>query len=118
MIRRLFTYGTLRDPQVLFGVIGRQLARPPRVGRLQGFERRLDLAPWPLAVPEPGATIDGLLWFGLSGRDFELLDQYEGIADRLALYHRTVVAIELFDTPVIARAWVYVATPELAQQLA
>lgn len=76
----LFAYGTLMFPQVIRTVIG----HAPRgdLAMASGFDR-LELIghPFPGMVPapdRPDATVEGVLYEGLSAVDWKELDDFEG----------------------------------------
>jgi hypothetical protein len=76
----LFAYGTLREPLLLEGVLGHPL---------DGLDIRLATAPgfrtvfypgriYPALTASDGAIAEGLAIGGLSARDMEILDLFEG----------------------------------------
>ena len=80
ILRPLFVYGTLRDPELLAAVLGRPLrpgAMPP--ASAPGF--RAVLYPgrvYPALVRTPGAAAPGLLLTDLTPFERDVLDAYEG----------------------------------------
>jgi gamma-glutamylcyclotransferase (GGCT)/AIG2-like uncharacterized protein YtfP len=62
---------------------------------------------WACAVPEPGATVYGLLW-ELRASDVEALDAYEGVAE--GEYVPQGVRAERWPFGGAVDAWIYVAT--------
>lgn len=76
---RFFFYGTLLDADVRRAVLGTLAPASVEPARLAGW-RRFSLAgvTFPIARPERGAAIDGLLVRGLDAQAGRLLDVYEG----------------------------------------
>jgi hypothetical protein len=62
---------------------------------------------WACAVPEPGATVYGLLW-ELHDSDVEALDIYEGVAE--GDYVPKTVRAERWPSGEGVDAWIYAAT--------
>ncbi len=100
----LFVYGTLRDPDLLAGVLGRRLgsdavhsARAPGF-RVVAYPGRI----YPALVRAPGAAADGLLLTGLTPFERDLLDAYEGEE-----YRRDTIATILADEPELHEAETY-----------
>lgn len=92
MSELLFVYGTLRDPDVLGGVLGRPL-RPaallPAVA--PGFVAlHYPGRIYPALVRRPGGTAPGLVLTDVSPFERDLLDAFEG-----AEYRRGIVAVML-----------------------
>ena len=76
----LFVYGTLRDPDLLAGVLARPLradamlaARAPGF-RTAHYPNRI----YPALVRAPGASADGLVLTDLTPFEADLLDAFEG----------------------------------------
>jgi gamma-glutamylcyclotransferase (GGCT)/AIG2-like uncharacterized protein YtfP len=85
----LFVYGTLRDPDLLAGI----LARPAPVARLPatapGFRAvHYPDRIYPALVRAPGAIAEGLVLPDLSAFERDLLDAYEGDE-----YRRSAIAV-------------------------
>lgn len=83
----LFVYGTLRDPDLLAGVLGRPLraeyllsATAPGFVALH-YPRRI----YPALVRRPGGTAPGLVLTDLTRFERDLLDAFEGEEYRPAL---------------------------------
>lgn len=100
----LFVYGTLRDPDLLAGVLDRPL-RPPHLhpARAPGFRavhypRRV----YPALIRSPGGAAEGLLLTDLSPFERDLLDAFEGEE-----YRREVIAAVLADEPELHEADAY-----------
>lgn len=76
----LFAYGTLMEPRLLEGVLGHALEGIALVPmRAEGF--RTVFYPgriYPALVESPGAVTDGVAVAGLSARDMDILDLFEG----------------------------------------
>jgi hypothetical protein len=79
-MRRLFVYGTLRDPELFRAVAGRPLAAfSPRPLRLAGFRSaRLAHAPFPALAAAAGASAAGLVLSGVDRGTLARLVRYEG----------------------------------------
>ena len=76
----LFVYGTLRDPDLLAGVLNRTL-RPAHMhpARAPGFRAvHYPGRIYPAVVRQPGAAADGLLLTDLTPFERDLLDAFEG----------------------------------------
>lgn len=80
MVRPLFVYGTLRDPDLLSGVLNRALsaaAMLPAVApglRAVHYPGRV----YPALVRAPGAAAEGLVLTDLTPFEHDLLDAFEG----------------------------------------
>jgi gamma-glutamylcyclotransferase (GGCT)/AIG2-like uncharacterized protein YtfP len=75
---RLFAYGTLMEPEVLQGILGRTLPCLPAT--LADHRRcRVPGEDYPALIPAPGETCSGLLLSGLGNEDWRRLDAYEGL---------------------------------------
>ena len=112
----LFVYGTLRDPDLLAGLLGRRL--PPETvhaARAPGFKAvHYPGRIYPALVRSPGAGADGLLIAGLSPFERDLLDAYEGEE-----YRRTPIPTMLTEEPELHEADAYlpvVAVPTDAHE--
>ena len=105
----VFLYGTLTDPDVLARVLGRPL-RPGELepARLDGFRRRrAAAASYPVLVPAPDATVDGLLLHPASDRDVRRLNHFES-----GEYHAELRPVRTRDG-VTRPAWLYAARADL-----
>ena len=99
----LFAYGTLMWPEILEAVAGRRLEGSPAV--LEGYSRfRVKGEPYPVVIPSPKGTVEGVLYQELTPEEFRRLDAFEGVE-----YNR--VEIRLNDRP----AFVYVLSEEWRQ---
>ena len=98
-IPTLFAYGTLREPQILEGVLGHSL---------EGLRLQAATAPgfrtvfypgriYPALVEARGATAEGLAVGGLSAADLAVLDLFEGDE-----YQRRAIAIDVEGTSITA----------------
>lgn len=85
----LFVYGTLRDPDLLAAVLGRQLrSGGQHVARAPGFRAvHYPGRAYPALIRVPGAAAEGLLLIDLSPFERDLLDAFEGEE-----YRRTPIA--------------------------
>lgn len=97
---RLFVYGTLADPTICAGLLGR--APRPAPARLRGFVRReVRGETYPAIVAEPGGLVPASVYADISREELAVLDGYEGDE-----YARIEVAVE--TDAGVTRAWVYV----------
>lgn len=105
----LFAYGTLMVPAVIKAVCGH--ARPGSHAVLDDFRRRLVVDTcYPAIVPFAGDRVDGMLYAGLTQRQWALLDTFEG-----ELYRRQAVAVVADAGPLSAQT--YVLTPAARRYL-
>lgn len=76
----LFFYGTLTDPDVLARVLARPVdPRDLEPATLAGFGRVGVLgASYPVLVPTPGGSVDGLLLLRATRRDIARINRFEG----------------------------------------
>lgn len=87
MVRPLFVYGTLRDPDLLAAVLGRPLAAGEMLAavapgfRATHYPNRI----YPALIRAPGGVAEGLVLVGLSAFEWDLLDQFEGSEYRRAI---------------------------------
>lgn len=90
MDRPLFVYGTLCDPDILAGVIGRRADPRQVLGavapgfRAVFYPQRI----YPALVRAPGGRAEGLLILGLTAFERAVLDVFEG-----AEYRREIVPV-------------------------
>jgi len=94
MSELLFVYGTLRDPDLLAGVLNRPLradrmlqATAPGFAALQ-YPNRI----YPALVRRPGATAEGLVLTDLTPFEKDLLDAFEG-----AEYRRQIIPVMIAE---------------------
>ena len=101
----LFVYGTLMCTDIAKAVLGRTIQVEP--ARLKGY-RRYSLAgeSYPAVAASPNGVVEGHLWRGLSARDIQALDDFEG-----ELYERHHITVQLGSSEEIA-ADVYVIREE------
>jgi len=75
----LFAYGTLLVPEIIGELIGRVPDSVPAT--LHGYVRKLMRGQvYPGVTAAAGQSVTGLIYSGLSPRELEILDQYEGEA--------------------------------------
>ena len=78
----LFVYGTLLDAGFTARLLERAVELEP--ARLLDFELlTLDGLSYPTVFDAPGEVVEGGLYRGLAGEDFERLDAYEGVHEGL-----------------------------------
>jgi gamma-glutamylcyclotransferase (GGCT)/AIG2-like uncharacterized protein YtfP len=114
----LFVYGTLVEPRRLAEVLGHRPQGQVLGACLRGFRRvTTPTYEFPFVVPDPTASVDGVLVMDLDAEDLRRLDQYEDVAD--GLYRRVGVDVEVWGggpTPATVRADTYAAGPGLLNQ--
>ncbi|WP_455201836.1 gamma-glutamylcyclotransferase family protein [Kaarinaea lacus] len=100
-MHRLFVYGTLEFPQVVKKVLGTTLVG--EYAELPGYERFLLVnRNYPGIIRNSAARVDGVLYHGVTPKQFKLLDRYE---DRF--YERRKVVVETGHSQIII-AWAYI----------
>jgi gamma-glutamylcyclotransferase (GGCT)/AIG2-like uncharacterized protein YtfP len=101
----LFVYGTLRDPDLLAAVLGRQLrAGAVLHGAAPGFRAvHYPGRIYPALVRAPGAVAEGLVLADLTAFERDLLDAYEG--DQ---YRRSLIPVMIAEE--LHEAYAYLAT--------
>jgi gamma-glutamylcyclotransferase (GGCT)/AIG2-like uncharacterized protein YtfP len=105
-MQRLFAYGTLTDPEICGGLLGRMPTSIPAV--LRGYARHdVRGEAYPAIVPQHGGSVRGRLYGDLSAGDLALLDAYEGDE-----YSRSRVEVDTGQERVTAWAYVWQADPE------
>jgi hypothetical protein len=97
-LRPLFVYGTLRDPDILTGVLGRPLAPDSLLSATAPGFRAVPYPGrvYPALIRSPGAAAQGLVALGLTSFEHDLLDAFEGDEyrrDRIAV----MIAEELHE---------------------
>ena len=108
MAELLFVYGTLRDPDLLAGVLARPLnsaAMMPATApgfRAVHYPGRI----YPALIRAPGAAAEGLVLTDLSPFETDLLDAFEG-----AEYRRSVVPIMIWEE--LHQAFAYLPAIEI-----
>ncbi|MDE2774658.1 MAG: gamma-glutamylcyclotransferase [Chloroflexota bacterium] len=102
-MQKLFTYGTLRDPETQQRLLGRTLGdgapdtlRGYRLAKLTGIHEV-----YSILQPQAGSTVEGML-YEVSDDELDRLDAYEGEA-----YQR--VSVRLVSK---TRAWAYMENPK------
>ena len=111
----LFIYGTLRDPDLLAGLLGRPLA-PNAVLRAVAPGYAAVHYPgrtYPALRRQPGGAAEGLVLRGLSPFEQDLLDAYEGEEYRRALLpvmigeelHEAFAYLPVIAVPAAAAPW-------------
>jgi gamma-glutamylcyclotransferase (GGCT)/AIG2-like uncharacterized protein YtfP len=106
----LFTYGSLMYPEVWTRVMGR--AHASRRATIAGYSRRrVPGQVYPALVVDPGSTVTGVLYAGLTEAEIDRLDRFEGED-----YPRVSVQA-LTEDGAAASTFVYIyAHPERASQ--
>ena len=107
----LFAYGTLRDSDILAGVLGRDLA-PSAIRPANAPGYRAVYCPgqvYPVLAIAPANTVIGQLLHGLTPADLAILDAFEG-----PLYYRATISVSTEAGR--ETAWTYLPiTPALAE---
>jgi hypothetical protein len=103
-----FFYGTLVDADVRRLVLGREVSDAAvQPAELAGFQRyAVQQQPFPAAVPQQGATVDGVIMPGASLSDAAMLTCFEGSDYEAQLCRVTSSAAGGRDQD----AWVFVAS--------
>ena len=97
----LFVYGTLTDPERVTALTGQQFERCDAT--LSGFERVNSPLGYPFILPQPGASVRGVLLLDIDLVSLAHLDAYEAEGD---LYRRQVIMVEVADRQVPAMTYV------------
>jgi gamma-glutamylcyclotransferase (GGCT)/AIG2-like uncharacterized protein YtfP len=109
--RHVFAYGSLVEPGRLDAVLGHKHLGERLAARLAGYERAcVTTYPYPYVVPNPDASVDGVLLMDLSAYDVQVLDRYEEVDS--GVYHRETVEVEAWGCgprPIYVQADVYAA---------
>ncbi|HEY4201707.1 MAG TPA: gamma-glutamylcyclotransferase family protein [Devosiaceae bacterium] len=94
MAHLLFVYGTLRDPDLLAGVLARRLnAAAMLPATAPGFRAvHYPARAYPALVRVPGATAEGLVLTDLTPFERDLLDAFEG-----AEYRPTLIPVMIAE---------------------
>ncbi len=97
---RLFVYGTLADPAVCAGLLGRVPAPAP--AELRGYTRHAVRGEaYPAIVAKPNGLVKGIVYEDISQAELDALDAYEGDE-----YGRIRVCVETEADQI--QVWVYV----------
>jgi gamma-glutamylcyclotransferase (GGCT)/AIG2-like uncharacterized protein YtfP len=105
-MEKIFTYGTLQDPQIQIQLTGHTLDGTPdtlqgyKMAKLKGIH-----ATYNILQPQSRATVDGVV-YDVTADELKKIDDYEGDA------YMRVSATLVSDT----RAWVYRDNPNSAYQ--
>ncbi len=106
-----FFYGTLLDPDIRRLVLRRE-APPESIvpATLAGYRRyKVRSAPYPAAVRQPGAEIDGIVLRDLDALDAARLSNFEG-DDYLATLCPVALSEDKSGEDRLREAWVFIAT--------
>lgn len=102
--QKLFVYGALQDAECMLNILGR-LPSDPFWATLEGYRRFNTSRGYPVALPEKGASIKGILWSALPMDMIERLDDDEGGLGNI--YDRIKVTV-MMDAGFEETAWFYV----------
>lgn len=101
-LHRLFVYGTLAEPAVCAGLLGRIPA--PATAELRGYARHAVRGEaYPAIVAKSNGLVKGIIYKDISQAELDALDAYEGDE-----YGRIRVFVETEADQI--QAWVYVWT--------
>ncbi len=111
----LFVYGTLRDPDLLAGILARPLAADAALAAMAPGFRAVTYPAriYPGLVRAPGAAAPGLLLTALTAFECDLLDAYEGDEYRRAIIpvmigeelHEAFAYLPAITIPATAPPW-------------
>lgn len=102
---KIFTYGTLMIPEVMYAVSTREFRFKDAI--LRGYARfTVKEESYPGIVPVADAVTEGVIYFDVDESSLERLDAFEG-----DLYQRTPVRVET-EKDEILNAETYVIRPE------
>lgn len=106
----IFTYGSLMFPQVWRRVVSGNYRSSS--ARLDGYARfEIDNETYPGVIPQPGASVEGVLYFDVSPEDIAALDAFEG-----ADYRRDTVQVTLGSSEiVVAGTYIYLRPEKLSE---
>ena len=106
-MNRLFVYGTLREPGICGGLLGRVPESVPAI--LHGYVRH-DVRDevYPAIIPQAGNSVTGLVYENLSTGELAQLDAYEGDE-----YARSLVDVDTGQGNITV--WAYVWQSDLEQ---
>ena len=111
-MNRLFVYGTLREPGICGGVLGRVPGSVPAI--LHGYVRHgVRGEAYPAIIPQAGSSVRGLLYENLSTGELALLDAYEGDE-----YARSLVEVDTGQGTVTVWAYVWQSGLEKLETMA
>ncbi|MBX6377657.1 MAG: gamma-glutamylcyclotransferase [Clostridia bacterium] len=106
---KLFAYGTLKRRRRIEALVGRRLP-PPEPGVLPGFRLYPTPRGYPIVLPDPDASVDGVVW-EIREEDLPALDHYEGYDEDPPFYLRVPVRVRTAAGEVEAQ--VYVGNPDV-----
>ncbi len=96
----VYAYGTLQEPDVFRLIVGRSIAGAAAL--LEGHARfRLRNKVYPAIVAQPGQSVPGLLYTGVTTAELARLDEYEG-----PLYERRELRVSSAGTETLAFTYV------------
>jgi gamma-glutamylcyclotransferase (GGCT)/AIG2-like uncharacterized protein YtfP len=99
----LFVYGTLKEEDLLKEIIG----RIPEMlkASVEGYRRFFDIdIGYYSAMPDEWSLLEGVLLKGLTSKEIQALDRYEGI--KYGLYRRIEVQVTVDNNSAIAFIYV------------
>ena len=106
----VFTYGSLMFPEIWNQVV--RGSYPSCPARLEAYRRfSIVEVSYPAIVAEPGASVEGVLYLGVSADDVARLDAFEG-----AEYRRAGLAVITASGPIPAQGYVWLDGARLSGQ--
>jgi len=107
---KIFTYGTLMIPEVMYAVTTREFRFKNAI--LRGYARfTVKGESYPGIIPATDAVTEGILYFDVDELSLERLDAFEGV-----LYQRTPILVEM-EGEEIFNALAYVIKPKFRNYL-
>lgn len=85
----VYAYGTLQEPEIFRLIVGRSIVGAAAT-LLDHARFRLESKVYPAIVAQPGASVPGLLYAGVTADELARLDEYEG-----PLYERKELRVSL-----------------------
>ncbi|MCZ6679130.1 MAG: gamma-glutamylcyclotransferase [Candidatus Poribacteria bacterium] len=110
----LFVYGTLRDQEFIQTRLNRTLDDPVEAN-MPGFTTVMSKSGYPVMVPAANASVEGLVWRGLTAEDFRILDRYEGCDVETPIYQREKRNVMIDGRE--SEVWSYFGTPAFLAQM-
>lgn len=107
----LFAYGSLMFPEVWEKVVTGRYEQACGMVKEHARYRVRDMT-YPGMIAQPGASVEGVVYFDISDADMAVLDAFEGEA-----YRRLKVTVELSDGRQIeAQTYLFCEPSELSEQ--
>ena len=81
----------------------------PHAAVMPGFTTVTFEWTYPVMIPDDGASVEGIVWCGLTDHDLIILDRYEGCDVPVPVYQREKHKIMIGDRE--EEVWAYSGTP-------